>query len=483
MAENTREIILDTLLALERGEEFSHKLIKAVLDKYDYLEGRDKAFIKRVTEGTIERQLELDYYLNHFSSVPVRKMKPLIRCLLRMSAYQLLYMDTVPDSAVCNEACKLAAKRKFHNLKGFVNGVLRNIAKNKDSLPLPDEKKDISEYLSVRYSMPKWLVEHFLKECGEEVAVTLLEGLLQIHSVSIRFRGDMDKAKIAELVTSIESTGAKCIPSAYLSNLFLLDNVENISKLPGFAEGYFTVQDVSSVLAVLAADIKDGDFVMDICAAPGGKTMLAAEKAEKVLARDVSDAKVAYIEENLERMQLTNVAVEVFNATQTDDNYIAKADVLIMDVPCSGLGVMGKKRDIKYHASPEGLKSITELQKQIVEHSWQYVKPGGILLYSTCTINRAENEDMVQWIVENLPFEPEGLEDVLPEKLLAQKCEVERKAQKSGVCEKDMPADSKGTDAEAVSEADKMLRAACIQLLPGYMEADGFFFARLRRKK
>ena len=119
MAENTREIILDTLLALERGEEFSHKLIKAVLDKYDYLDAREKAFMKRVTEGTIERQIELDYYLNHYSSVPVRKMKPLIRCLLRMSTYQLLFMDAIPDSAVCNEACKLAAKRKFNNLKGF----------------------------------------------------------------------------------------------------------------------------------------------------------------------------------------------------------------------------------------------------------------------------------------------------------------------------------------------------------------------------
>lgn len=482
MAENTREIILDTLLTLERDEEFSHKLIKAVLDKYDYLEGRDKAFIKRVTEGTIERQLELDYYLNHFSSVPVRKMKPLIRCLLRMSAYQLLYMDAVPDSAVCNEACKLAAKRKFHNLKGFVNGVLRNIAKNKECLPLPDEKKNAAEYLSVRYSMPQWLVEHFLKEYGKEVTVNLLEGLLQIHSVSIRFRGDMEKEKQDSLVTEIENTGAKCTPVGYLPNLFLLDNVENIAKLPGFAEGYFTVQDVSSVLAVSAAGIKDGDFVMDICAAPGGKSMLAAEKAGKVLARDVSEAKAAYIEENLERMQLTNVVVEVFDATQTDDNYIEKADVLIMDVPCSGLGVMGKKRDIKYHASPEGLKSITELQKQIVEHSWQYVKPGGILLYSTCTINRAENEDIVQWIVENLPFEPESMVNVLPEELLAQKREVWEKLQKSQESI-NSTTDVSSENMNAKTVADEKLRAACIQLLPGYMQADGFFFAKLRRRQ
>lgn len=454
MAENTREIILDTLLALERGEEFSHKLIKAVLDKYNYLDGRDKAFIKRVTEGTIERQLELDYYLNHFSSVQVRKMKPLIRCLLRMSTYQLLYMDAVPDSAVCNEACKLAAKRKFHNLKGFVNGVLRNIAKNKENLPLPDEKKDFAEYLSVKYSMPEWLVQHFLEEYGKEITATLLEGLLKIHPVSLRFRTDMHEAEQNALIASIEATGAKLKPSSYLSGVYTVDNVESVSSLPGFAEGKFTVQDVSSVLAVLAADIKAGDFVMDICAAPGGKSILAAEKAGKVLARDVSDAKTAMIEENLERMQLDNVEVEVFDATETDDRYLDKADVLIMDVPCSGLGVMGKKRDIKYHASPEGLESITALQKQIVEHSWQYVKPGGILLYSTCTINSAENEKIVQWIMENFPFEPVSLDEVLPKTLLTQKKAVMQDMQDFS-----------------------------IQLLPGYMEADGFFFAKLRRKE
>jgi len=140
---DTREIIVEILLDLEKGQDFSHKLIKAVLDKYDYLDPRDKAFIKRVTEGTIERQLELDYYLNRFSSVPVRKMKPLIRCLLRMSTYQILYMDAVPDSAVCNEACKLAAKRGFRTLKGFVNAVLRNISRSKDKMPLPPARAPV----------------------------------------------------------------------------------------------------------------------------------------------------------------------------------------------------------------------------------------------------------------------------------------------------------------------------------------------------
>ncbi len=139
---NTRELVLDTLLALERGEEYSHKLIKAVLDKYDYLDVRDKSFVKRVTEGTLERQMELDYYLDSFSSLPARKMRPLVRCLMRMSVYQLIYMDSVPDSAVCNEACKLVSKRGLRNLKGFVNGLLRTISRQKGNLPLPDENKE-----------------------------------------------------------------------------------------------------------------------------------------------------------------------------------------------------------------------------------------------------------------------------------------------------------------------------------------------------
>ena len=264
MAENTREIILDTLLTLESGEEFSHKLIKAVLDKYDYLEGRDKAFIKRVTEGTIERQLELDYYLNHFSSVPVRKMKPLIRCLLRMSTYQLLYMDSVPDSAVCNEACKLAVKRKFQNLKGFVNGVLRNIARNKEQLPLPNPEKQEKEFLSIKYSMPDWLVEHFLVHYGREITVTLLEGLLKIHPVSLRFLTDMDREERTSWMKSMEEAGAKLTPDSFVEEVCTVDNVESISSLPGFTEGRFTVQDVSSVLSVMAAGVKAGEFVTDI---------------------------------------------------------------------------------------------------------------------------------------------------------------------------------------------------------------------------
>lgn len=429
---DTREIIVEILLSLEKGQDFSHKLIRGVLDKYDYLDPREKSFIKRVTEGTIERQLELDYYLDHFSKVPVRKMKPMIRCLLRMSTYQILYMDTVPDSAVCNEACKLAAKRGFRTLKGFVNAVLRNISRQKDALPLPDPA-DAESYLSIRYSMPEWIVKMWLPVYGREGTERLLEGLLRIHPVSLRFSTLLSEAERETLVERIRAQGVKLTANSEVPFVYLAENLDNVNDLPGFADGRFTIQDASSVLAVMAAGIREGDRVMDLCAAPGGKTILAAELAGasgSVLSRDVSEYKTDLIRENLERMQRKNVEVQVYDATGHDKACEESADVVLMDVPCSGLGVMGKKRDIKYHVTPESLTSIVELQKQIVAAGWQYVKPGGVLLYSTCTIHRAENEDMAAWIAAQYPFT----------------LEEER------------------------------------QLLPGKDKTDGFYYARLRRK-
>lgn len=469
MAENGREIVLDVLLAMEQEKEYSSRLMKAVLDKYDYLDGREKAFIKRLAEGTVERQLELDYYLDAFSSVPVRKMKPLIRCLLRMSVYQLLYMESVPDSAVCNEACKLAEKRRFRNLRGFVNGVLRNIAREKEALPLPDKDKEPERYFSVKYSVPEWIVRLWVDEYGREITETLLRGLLQIHPVSLRFAGRLGEEERQSLLEKMEKCGVQWKQSPYLSYLYTLEKCPGVGSLPGFAEGSFTVQDVSSALAVEAAGIQTGDFVLDVCAAPGGKTMLAAERAGSVLARDISEEKTALIEENVARMGLENVQVQVQDATVFTPEYAGKADVLLLDVPCSGLGVMGKKRDIKYHVSREGMQSLSELQRQILDTSWSYVRPGGTLVYSTCTINAAENEEMVRYLTTRFPLEPMPLEGRLPKAVLAFKDRLDA-----------LRKESTGGLPNLLSEAEQ---AACIQLLPGFWETDGFFIACFRRRE
>ncbi len=432
MAENTREIVLDTLLEMERNKVYSHQLIKAVLDKYDYLDVQDKRFIKRLTEGCVERRIELDYYLNQFSTVPVNKMKPLIRCLMRMGVYQILFMDSVPDSAACNEAVKLANKRKFTNLKGFVNGVLRKVAANKEALPMPGKQEEPLKYYSVKYSMPEWIVNLWLEAYGEETTEKILAASLMVHPISVRFRTTLSEEEITDYIKLWQKKNVKVSPNKLLPYMYMLENVDGVTGLEGFAEGAFTIQDVSSALSVEAAQIKETDFCIDICAAPGGKTMLAAEKAAKVLSRDVSEYKAEFIRENCERMNLTTkVEVQVWDAIVRDDSLLEAADVVLMDVPCSGLGVMGKKRDIKYNVTAESMESLNELQKQIVENSWQYVKKGGTLLYSTCTIHKAENENMCKWICENYPF---------------------------------------------VLEEEK-------QILPGLTDADGFYYARLRRSK
>lgn len=468
MSENIREIALDTMLTMVQQREFSNHLIKSVLDKYDYLPVRDKAFIKRLTEGTLERRLELDYYLNKVSSVPVGKMKPLIRELLRISLYQILYMDSVPDSAVCNEACKIAEKRGFGGLRGFVNGVLRNLARQKDNLPFPDREKEPMRYLSVKYSMPDWIVDIWADEYGIAITETILEGLMQVYPVSVRFRTDLPEDRRKELCREMEEKGAVLYQSRYLPYVYSLEGADGINGLPGFEQGQVTVQDVSSALAVEAAGIREGDFVIDVCAAPGGKSLLAAEKAARVLARDRTEEKAELIRQAAGRMRAENIEVQVYDAKITDASLLGRADVVLLDVPCSGLGVMGKKRDIKYRASREGLREISVIQKEIVDASWQYVKPGGTLIYSTCTVNVRENEKMVKYISEELPFEPEPLDDVLPKEIIDFRAEFE---ELRGKCGK-----------SSWVELNDDQRRACVQLLPGYTEGDGFFIALFRRE-
>lgn len=470
MRSNSREIVLDTLLEIERRNEYSSGLLKDVMDKYNYLNINEKAFIKRVTEGTIERKLELDYLLNRFSSVPVKKMKPPIRCLLRMGVYQILYMNRIPDSAAINEAVKLAGKRSFQNLKGFVNGILRSIARQKAVLPYPDREKEPMLYLTVKYSMPEWIVEMWQHAYGREIAERLLEELLRIHPVSIRFRLGLDQKEIQDYIRKMGEKGVQVKPLSWEASLpgetshpyvCRLTHMESVAALPGYADGAFTVQDMSSILSVEAAGIKTDDIVMDICAAPGGKSILACEKGGRVLARDISDYKLMRIEENKARLRAERVETQQWDATVFDSDKKETADILLVDVPCSGLGVIGKKNDIKYNITKEKLEDLVSLQKEIIRNSWQYVKPGGVLIYSTCTIHEKENEAMYRWILREFPFAPESLEEYLPREIWEQSRRLR-------------------TLCPAVELSDKE-QAGCIQLLPGYMETDGFFIARMRR--
>lgn len=447
---NSRELILDILLELSKESEYSNVLIAAVLEKYDYLDGREKAFIKRVTEGTIERRIQIDYVLDQFSKVPVRKMKPLIRELLRMSVYQILFMEHIPDAAVCNEAVKLARKRKFQTLQGYVNGVLRNIARNKPDITYPDRQSERTKYLSVYYSMPLWLVEHFSTAYGEEACEKILQAYLQRQPVSIRLDERMSRQEQEEMLSLWEQKGVETLRHPYLPYAVTVEKSEGIRNLQGYEEGRFAVQDVSSMLVVEAAGIREGDTVIDVCAAPGGKALHAATKLHgtgQVIACDVTEYKTDKIEENRQRLKLSNVAVRTLDARVQEPDFVGLADVLIADVPCSGLGVIGKKQDIKYRITRESMSDIVQLQKEILQNVVSYVKPGGIMMYSTCTMNPSENEEMAKWICREFGFEPESMAAYMPEKLQ--------------------------------HEAE----TGILQLLPDVHETDGFFLAKLRKSK
>ena len=432
------------------GKEYSHIMIRNVLDKYNYIDGRDKAFIKRVTEGTIEWKLRIDYILNAYSKTTVRKMKPLIRSLLRMSVYQIVWMDSVPDSAVCNEAVKLAQAHKFHNLKGFVNGVLRTIAREKDHIVYPDSS-DKTRYFSVMYSMPEWIVKMWQKEYDDTTLETMLSTLIEGNPVTIRMDETLPQDETEQCIRNRQKNGIIVNRHPYLPYAYTVENTEGIGNIPEFVEGKFTVQDVSSMLVMQTAGIKEGNRILDVCAAPGGKAVHAACKLKgtgHVLARDLSEYKTELIEENIDRFGYENIDIQVWDATVLDESLIGTADVVIADLPCSGLGIMGRKSDIKYRVTEESLVSLVPLQKKILETVWQYVKPNGTLMYSTCTIHRAENEAMVEWITKNLPLELVSLEDYLPEELY--------------------------------SETTKR---GYIQLLPGVHKTDGFFIAKFRKKQ
>lgn len=464
---NTREIALSLFVEMEKTGAYGNALLKDTLNKYDYEDPREKAFLKRLAEGTMEKRITLDWVIDRYSKTPVRKMKPFIRNLLRLSAYQILYMDSVPDAAACSEAVRLAKRRGFSSLSGFVNGVLRSIARGKNTIVWPDPVREPVKALSVKYSLPEWIIELWRQQYGAARCEKMLAAMDRRRPLTVRFSQNQSEEEAEELADRIRREGIGVRRHMFYPEAWVLDGCDGVSSLPGFAEGLFYVQDVSSMAAVLAAGIRPGMRVMDLCAAPGGKAAFAAQlcagKAGRdtfdpakgqdpaggfVLAGDVSERKTALIRENAERLGIDNLETRVWDASVFMEEYRETADVVLLDVPCSGLGVMNRKKDIRYRVTREDLASLTVLQKKIIDACWQYVKPGGILIYSTCTVDRLENEDMADYITGNYPFEAESLEGFVPEAFVCEEAKEGR-----------------------------------LQLFCGEKDTDGFFMARLRRKE
>ncbi len=446
---NIRELAVETLTEITEEGRYCHHVLRDVLAKYQYLEKRDRAFLTRVVEGTVENLIELDYILEQFSTVKVQDMKPFIRTLLRMSVYQMKYMDSVPDPAVCNEAVKLAQKKGFYTLKGFVNGVLRAVSRGLDAVAYPDPGKTPRRYLSVRYSMPEWILQKWMTQFDLETVERICRGLTRESRTCIRC--NLSLASKEEVMEKLRAQGITVREVPYLDYALEISDYDHLQGIQAFRDGLFQVQDVSSMLAAEVAAPKWGDHCIDVCAAPGGKSLHLSDKLNGsgfVEARDLTDYKVSLMQENLERTKRINMSVARQDATVFDEDSVEKADILMADLPCSGLGVIGRKPDIKYRMAEYKQRELIGLQRKILDTVWQYVKVGGTLIYSTCTIGADENQYNVKWFLDHYPFRLESIDPYL--------CEALR---------------------------SRTTQAGYLQLLPGIHGTDGFFLARLKRIK
>lgn len=441
----TRELVLEILIEVLENGGYSNTAIHNTLMKYQYMDKQNRAFLTRLSEGVIERLIELDYVINSFSKIKVKKMKPVIRNILRMGTYQILYMEKVPDSAACNESVKLAVKKGFQSLKGFVNGVLRSISRGKENISYPQE--GTLSYLSIKYSMPEWILTMWLSEYTMEVVEKILKGFLEQKTTSIRV--NTEQTSVKELWDCLEKESVSVEPGRYLPYALRIHNYNYLASLTSFINGDFQVQDESSMLVAHCAGIKEGDFIIDVCAAPGGKSTHAAQILKgsgRVLARDLTEYKTTLITENINRLHLVNIETQCQDALECDKESIGKADIVFADLPCSGLGVMKRKGDIKYKTKEEDIQELAKLQRDILAAAEQYVKPGGILMYSTCTINSYENTENMNWFLENFSFERESLNQYLPAQLRTE-----------------------------------TTKAGYLQLLPGIHDTDGFFLVRFKK--
>lgn len=443
-----REAVVKMLLAVCKDKQFSHVVKETYLDKIE--EKRERALAARLFEGCLERMLELDYIIDRFSKTPVRKMKPAIAAILRMTVYQLRFMDKIPDRAACNEAVKLTKKFGFTGLSGFVNGVARAVARAEE-LPYPSAEKNRKEYLSVKYSMPSTMVEQMLKQYGAETAEKIFDSFLNTEK-AITVRCMTHTTSVEELKKTLTQADITVEDGCYSKEALRVFGIDAPERLPLFSEGAFYIQDESSMQAVLAAGLSGNERVLDLCAAPGGKTAMAADillsqGAGTVEARDLTEDKIKLLQENKERCRLTNVTVFRADATAFREEDEARYDVVLADVPCSGLGIIGRKPDIKLFMTTEQEQELCILQKEILKNAVRYVKPGGVLIFSTCTLNKEENLGGYRYLKEECGLVPESLEPFLDGAL----------------------------QTETTGNG-------YLQLLPGVHNADGFFVARFRKK-
>ena len=433
-----RETALNVLIACRKNGSWSNGVLKEYAVR-DRLDSRDSALAARLCYGVLQNRNLLDFYLKQLLTGKVKSLHPVLHDILHLGLYQLYEMDKIPVSAAVNESVELAKKYcpKQKNGAALVNGVLRNAVRSKGSLQEPVSWED-------KYSHPGDLINLLKAYAGKDRLENMLKANNSVAPMTVQV--NTLRITIESLKERLQAEGVTAENHAWLDDCLILSGTGNLETLPSFKDGLFYVQDAAAKLSVLCAELQPGQRVLDCCAAPGGKSFAAAIAMNgqgSITSCDVYAHKIDLITKGAARLGLTTIAAKQQDATAFHPEWEEKMDAVIADVPCSGLGIIRKKPDIRYK-DLSAMQELPQLQRQIVDNAARYVKPGGLLLYSTCTLTRAENEEMVERFLADHPdFTTEPLPLPAP-----------------------FPKNESGM----------------LALIPGEYDTDGFFICRLRRK-
>lgn len=445
-----REAALDVLVRVEQDRSYSNLQLHRSIEEHG-LNRQDAGLATEIVYGTIQRLNTIDFYLAQFVAKGMGKLQPWVRALLRLSFYQIYYLDRIPDHAAVNEAVNLAKRRGHQGISGMVNGVLRNVIRNKASLKLPEQLNAVQR-IALEHSYPEWLVKRWIQQLGKQKTEEICAAGNEPPRVSLR--ANVRKLSPSELAERLHAAGYDAQLSELAPAGVIVKGGGNMALASEFAAGLYSIQDESSMLAAEWVDPQPGERVLDCCAAPGGKSAHLAElmdDAGEVVSCDVHEHKEKLIQDQAARLELRSIQTVVADARRLNERFQEQSfDRILLDAPCSGLGVLRRKPDMKWTRTEQELEELAGLQRELLETVHPLLKPGGILVYSTCTIERAENEAQVKSFLERHPeFVPAEIPSNLENRL---------------------------------SSAFGKPEAGMAQLLPSDYGSDGFFFARLMKR-
>ena len=398
---NTRKLALKLLLDCESQDKYVNLALSSHMT--DALSDEERRFLTALLYTTVEHKLTYDYYIGALSKRNPDDIDFTTRNILRLGFCQILDMENVPDFAAVNESVNLSRNT---GERSFVNAILRSVIREKDNLPLPKREKNAARYFSVKYSFALWMVKEYIKLFGEENAEKLLKKFSEIPPTDLTV--NTEKISVDDFISMLRDNGLHAERSNYSKISIRIPESISPKNLPGFEEGYFFVQDSACSAAIEALMPRREDFIVDVCSCPGGKSFAAAilmGGGGEIHSFDIHESKLSLISEGKARLGFSGLINErVCDAREPAEDLFEKADKVICDVPCSGLGVLSKKPDLRYK-SESGIAELPELQYEILRKSSKYLKPGGRLMYSTCTLNKVENEDVVErFLNENKGF-------------------------------------------------------------------------------